>query len=148
MSISMEIRVESALLRATCSGSFSLEEAKRVFLEALHAAVLQGVNKVLFDGRTLTGELPTLERFHLAKFSAESVVQLQGRGLPAGIKFACVLEEPLLDPERFGETVAVNRGLFMKAFDNVDEALEWLEETSEDGLNIVGDGTSETIHPA
>ena len=42
-------------------------------------------------------------------------------------RFAYVLEEPMLDPERFGETVAVNRGMRVRAFDNLEAARAWLE---------------------
>jgi hypothetical protein len=30
------------------------------------------------------------------------------------------------DPGRFGETVAVNRGMLTKTFESIDDALEWL----------------------
>ena len=43
------------------------------------------------------------------------------------IQFAYVLKEPVLDPERFGKTVAVNRGMLVKTFDNLEDALGWLE---------------------
>jgi hypothetical protein len=32
----------------------------------------------------------------------------------------------LRDPERFGETVAVNRGMDVKTFEEMNEAVEWL----------------------
>jgi hypothetical protein len=32
----------------------------------------------------------------------------------------------VLDPKRFGETVAVNRSMWLKSFDNPDDALGWL----------------------
>jgi hypothetical protein len=40
--------------------------------------------------------------------------------------FAYVLKEPVLDPQRFGQTVAVNRGMNVKTFDNVEQARTWL----------------------
>ncbi len=33
----------------------------------------------------------------------------------------------MLDPQRFGETVAVNRGMRIKVFDNPEEAFAWLD---------------------
>jgi hypothetical protein len=36
----------------------------------------------------------------------------------------------VLDPDRFGETVAVNRGMPVRVFDNLEEALKWLAVTS------------------
>jgi hypothetical protein len=37
----------------------------------------------------------------------------------------------MLDPEKFGETVAVNRGMLAKVFDNLEAALAWLEIRSD-----------------
>jgi len=34
----------------------------------------------------------------------------------------------MIDLERFGETVAVNRGAIGKVFTDVDEAVAWLEQ--------------------
>ena len=36
------------------------------------------------------------------------------------------VHEPLRDPERFGETVASNRGMDVKTFEGRKEAVEWL----------------------
>lgn len=148
MTLSLETRLESDTLVAIVHGRFSLQDAQRIFLEAFRAALRQKATKVLFDGQTLTGDLPTLERFHLAKFTAEAVLDLQAQGAPTGMKFACVLREPLLDPERFGETVAVNRGMLVKGFDNLEEARAWLDREPEDAANVNGNGVSESRHSA
>ncbi|MBM4029921.1 MAG: hypothetical protein FJ280_31655 [Planctomycetes bacterium] len=118
----VEIYPESDFLRTDVSGKFSLKEAKRTFLEILDAVTRYKVNKVLFDGRRIVGNPQTMERFYYGEFVAEA-----WRGaLPLVPKFAYVLEYPVLDPARFGETVAVNRGMIVKAFDNLDDALGWL----------------------
>ena len=41
-------------------------------------------------------------------------------------KFAYALKSPVLDAERFGEIVARNRGMKVKAFESVQEAMDWL----------------------
>jgi len=107
-------------------GEFSLEEAKRTFLELLEAVARHQVKKVLFDGRRLTGDPDTLERFYYGKFAADAVLQFKDRGVSPSTQFAYVLKEPVLDPQRFGETVAVNRGMLVKTFDNLEDALGWL----------------------
>jgi hypothetical protein len=33
----------------------------------------------------------------------------------------------MLDPARFGETVAVNRGMLVRTFENPEDALGWLD---------------------
>ena len=126
MSMKIEISFESGLLKANAIGEFSLQEAERTFLEILEAVAQHKVEKVLIDGRQLTGEPKTMERFYFGEFTAMAVAEYADRGVSRATQFAYVLVEPVLDPERFGETVAVNRGMIVKACDNPQAALEWL----------------------
>ena len=126
MSMFLEIRPESGLLNVGARGRFALKEAKRTFLEMLEAVALYQTKKVLFDGRKLTGKPETIERFYYGEFAAQTVVNFTERGVSRATQFAYVLSDPLLDSRRFGETVAVNRGMFVKAFDSLEDALEWL----------------------
>ncbi|MDZ7598144.1 MAG: hypothetical protein U5J82_07610 [Desulfobacterales bacterium] len=122
----LEIRAEAGLLRATATGEFSMEEAKRTFLEVLDAVAHHRAEKILLDGRELKGEPKTIERFLYGSFAAHAVATHLKRGAPRAPQFAYVLQEPVFDPQRFGETVAVNRGMWVKSFDNLGDALEWL----------------------
>jgi hypothetical protein len=127
MSMKLEICPESGFLRVRAAGVFSLVEAKRTFLEMLEAVARHNVVKVLFDGRGLVGAPEAMERFYYGEFAARAVGQSAARGiLSHSTQFAYVLEEPMRDKGRFGETVAVNRGMKVKTFDNQQEALGWL----------------------
>ena len=126
MDMSLEIRPESGFLHVDAMGEFSLQEAKRTFLEMLEAVAQHQVKKVLFDGRGLKGEPTTMERFYCSEFAADAVRQFKDRGVSLATQFAYVLQEPQLDPRRLGETVAVNRGMYLKVFDNLEDALGWL----------------------
>jgi len=126
MSMLQEIRPYGDLLRVNATGEFSLEEAKRNFLEMMEAVALHRSKQVLVDGRTITGNPKTIERFYYGEFSADAVVQHQTRTSSGSVRFAYVLREPVLDPKKFGETVAANRGMLIRVFDNLEEALEWL----------------------
>ena len=126
MSMKLEICPESGFLRVGATGKFSLKQAKRSFLEMLDAVARYKVEKVLFDGRRITGNPDALERFFYAEFAAQSVREYSDRGVSRNTQFAYVLEYPVLDSGRLGETVAVNRGMHFKAFDNLIEALLWL----------------------
>ena len=121
-----EMRPDSDLLRVSATGEFSLEEAKRTFQEMMDAVALHSAKRVLLDGRTVTGNPQTIERFYYGEFAAQTVVRYEERGVSPSTPFAYVLTEPALDPEKFGETVAVNRGMRVKVSDNLEEALEWL----------------------
>ena len=131
MSMILRISAESGLLRVIATGEFSSEEAERTFLEILDAVGRHKTEKILFDGRELKGEPDTIERFLYGKFVADEVVSdIREDVLPFAPQFAYVLQEPVLDPQRFGETVATNRGMWVKAFDNIEDALGWLTSTS------------------
>jgi hypothetical protein len=127
MGISLRICAGSGLLRVIASGEFSLEEAERAFLEMLDAVARYKTEKVLFDGRELTGDPNTIQRFFYGEFVAHAVARyIRERSAPRASQFAYLLQEPVLDPQRLGETVAVNRGMWVKAFDNLEDALGWL----------------------
>ena len=126
MSMMLTMSAESGLLRASVTGNFSLAEAKRTFIEILEAVARSKVEKVLFNGRGITGNPDTMERFYYGEFVAETIGRFATNGVSRGTRFAYVLEEPVRDPERFGETVAVNRGMDVKTFDNDQDALGWL----------------------
>ena len=126
MSMLLEIHPEPRLLRVVATGAFSLGEGKRTFLQMIEAVHLHKREKVLFDGRTVIGNPTTMERFYYGEFAAYTVADLAAAGFSQTTQFAYLLHEPVCDPARFGETVAVNRGMRVKAFDNPDDALGWL----------------------
>jgi hypothetical protein len=133
MSMKLEICPESGFLRVGATGEFSLKEARRTFLEMLEAVALHKVGKVLFDGRGLTGEPEMMERFYYGSFVARAIGESMRRGKLSGpTQFGYVLEEPIFDPRKFGESVAVNRGMLVKIFDNLPDALGWLGIPSAD----------------
>ncbi len=126
MSILLKIHPESDFLKVDAMGRFSLQEAKRTFVEMLEAVALHKAEKVLFDGRKLMGNPRAMERFFYGEFAAQTVASFAKRGVSHATQFAYVLIEPMLDPRKFGENVAVNRGMYVKTFDNLEDALGWL----------------------
>ena len=127
MGMILRTSAETGLLRAIVSGEFSLEEAERNFLEILDAAARHKAEKILIDGREVKGRPSAIQRFLYGEFAAGAVARsIRELGLSRASQFAYVAREPVLDPRRFAETVAVNRGMWVKAFDNLEDALGWL----------------------
>lgn len=122
MELTLRIRADEGLLYATYSGPFSLAEAESTFLQIIEAVEQHKIQKVVVDGRKITGEPSAMERYWYGDFAAKLSRTI--RHVP---RFAYILLPPVLDSKRLGETVAVNRGMFVKAFDNLDDGLKWLE---------------------
>ena len=127
MSLKTEIRIEADYLSVSVGGKFSLKEAERSFLDTLEAVIQHKSMKVLLDGRTVIGKPATIERFFYGKFAANSVKAYKSRGVSPATAFAYVLKLPVIDPQRFGETAAVNRGMHVRVFDNLEAAFAWLD---------------------
>jgi hypothetical protein len=133
MSLTTSMRIESGCLHVVVKGRFALPAAQRSFVDLLDAAVQNGVSLVLLDGRSLGGEPSTIDRFYYAKFAALSVALAKQRHGAFRPKFAYVLKIPVLDPARFGQTVAVNRGMNTKSFETIEAARSWLGIPHEHG---------------
>lgn len=119
------------LLRATVTGEFTLLEAQRTFLEVLAAAAQHGTPKILLDGRAVAGTPATIERYYYGEFVARSVLQYKKTGALGSCQLAYILKEPVKDTRRFGETVAVNRGAWVRVFEDLAEGMAWLGISAE-----------------
>lgn len=125
MAIITQIILEPGHVCLRCEGSFSsVSELLQVFEKAFDAAEKNKRERLLIDGSAITGkDLSTLERFRIGAFLSEL-----NNNLPVNIAaLAVVAPEPLVERERFGETVARNRGVNGRAFTEIAEAIAWLE---------------------
>lgn len=78
------------------------------------------VSKALLDCRKMTGEIKILESFNVVTYGGKM------RGLLS--KIALVGREDQMLPDNFVENVSVNRGVNLKLFTDVEEAIDWLKE--------------------
>lgn len=109
----------------TCSGPYDKASLLDAIDRALKIGVDKGADTVVMDIDNIhVGGRPpdTLERYYLGEMAAK--IQL---GHEKRIFLAVVGKEPLIDAERFAETVAVNRGAYGKVFDEMAEALDWIK---------------------
>jgi len=127
--MTLEISPWAELLRVTLLGRFSLAEAQRKFSEMLAAVSSHGLTNVLVDTRGLAGSPTDDERYAYAAYAAAAVAEFDHRKLDRAPRFAYVMHAPLRDPGRFGENVAVNRGMNVRTFDRPEAAVEWLERS-------------------
>ena len=83
--------------------------------------------KILFDFRELSGNPSTISRFYMSTQFAVKFLKLRLSHRIPVCRFAVLGHHPLVDPRRFEETVAVNNGLPVRTFTNLQQALAWLE---------------------
>jgi hypothetical protein len=123
MSIKYWIRDESAFLRVTAAGICDdLDRLKEHVLAVNSAALSAGLTEVLVDERKMSYHLTTIDSFESGKFVA--------RMSRFGITAAVVYNPDAESDSRFWETVAVNRGAMLRAFDDIDDAENWLRQRS------------------
>ncbi len=102
------------------TGEVTFQEAVALFCGAIAHAREIGVKKLLVSSVGFTGLGPptTLERFQLGKDFAAAA---------GGAVFVAMVARPeMIDPQRFGRTVARNRHMVVDVFTDEAGALAWL----------------------
>jgi hypothetical protein len=127
------IEVRESYIYVNVSGQVSLKsrsgwgEISSALEDVVNTAKNNNVFKVLVDGRGISGKFTTMDRFLVAVFFVKENSRLfAGRLRPMKISF--LADKSIIDPKKFGETVARNRGLRGLVTDNMQEALQWLEQ--------------------
>ena len=119
MAIRFSVSVKGDLLTVKAAGvDDSLEDVQgygKAIVEACHAA---GCVRVLCDETDLEYRLGTMDTFESAAFIAEHA--------PHVARVAIVCGPDQFADASFWETVAVNRGLSVRAFEDVAAAEDWL----------------------
>jgi len=117
--------IKNSYLSVTVSGHFSLSEAKIMYADALEYLLKNNISKLFFDAFRVKGVVTTMDRYYFGEFAAFESLKYIGKGLKK-ISVSICGEEPIIDPRRFGEIVARNRGLNLKVTTNKNESLQFL----------------------
>lgn len=120
-----DIEIRVGYLHAAISGTFTLESAKEVFRGILRTAAGRGESRILMDCTRITGEMTVQDRLQFGMYMAEQQ-QLVLAQLPGGPQVAILAAPPIMDPGRFTQAVANNRGVRMRASESLQELLSWL----------------------
>lgn len=102
------------------SGSVPLEVAMKMAISAIAWCRENNVQKLLVNGLEMH-ELPVPTVSQRYWFVADSASAAK-----AAVKVAMVLRPELIDPQRFGMTVAANRNLNANVFTDEAQATAWL----------------------
>lgn len=121
----LETRVVPPVLYAEVSGGVSVKQARELFGRLLGEYVRTESKCILVDCRRLAGTLSVMERYDLGLQLFDGHLQMieSGRVPP---QIAIVAVPPLFDGGRLMESVAVNRGVRLRAVQTLEEAASWL----------------------
>lgn len=112
-------------LLVTIEGWYSLSNALAFFKYALDQTLIHEKRSLLIDVNKLEGTIPLTDRFIFSETLSGYFIQ---KAVGKINRVAVVGKEPIVDPERFGETVARNRGLNVYVFTDSQQAVQWLTE--------------------
>ena len=124
MSVTITNEIHSDYVEIHCVGEYEIESVLEVYSTAFDLAADENLDAILVDGIALQGPQPTtMERYRMGNYIAQ-------RCLAFGkyVRIAVVSNVHIIDPNRFGETVARNRGGLLKVFTKIEEAITWLKE--------------------
>lgn len=119
MSIQLQTEQKADWVVARFSGSSSsMKELVQHFPQIADECRRAKAKGLLIDFTQVKIPLSTMDRFDLG---AHAVIFVD-----LGIKIACFATAGQLDPERFGELVAKNRGINVRTFADIRTAEDWL----------------------
>ena len=133
MAIQIRDEPKKNYLLIIMEGEYAYSETGSIFDKMLAACEKHQSARVLVDGRKLTGNPTTLERFNFAIQLTVKYFALRMANKIPPIRFGFVANHPIVDPRKIGETVAVNRGLPIKVSTELKDVLDWLNVEEEKG---------------
>ncbi len=112
---------EHGIVEAVTAGEVTAADMHKARQNITEICKKEHITKVLVDDRKVTN-MPSFE--DLFQFGSTFL----NSGFPLYIKVAHVINAASVSDNEFLETVAVNRGANIKTFQNMDNAMDWLNE--------------------
>ncbi|MDB5203314.1 MAG: hypothetical protein JWQ27_2723 [Ferruginibacter sp.] len=110
-------------LLVAASGHYSLDHANDLFKQAIDNGVRYKKRRILIDVALVSGSIPLMDRFYFSEFLASYRIT-HASGIVDSI--AVFGLAGTIHQEKFGETVAVNRGTNVRVFTDYTAAVDWL----------------------
>jgi hypothetical protein len=127
MSIALNTRKESDYLYVEATGTRTPESVLAVASACAVACKEHGCDRLLLDTRRMTGALTTVDTYEVAG----KRLPLLGRGL--SLRVAILVARENKARIQLFEDVAVNMGINLRIFSNVNAALRWLHAGKRSG---------------
>ncbi|HEY2629210.1 MAG TPA: STAS/SEC14 domain-containing protein [Usitatibacter sp.] len=120
MSYHLQIEEHPKYLHAAASGANTAENVLRFLREAYEACLKQQASAVLLEMKFEGPALDTGSIYSVIAQRSDTGKQMR--------KVAYVAQPEREAKSKFAETVAINRGVNVRLFSNVEAARKWLEE--------------------
>jgi hypothetical protein len=122
----LDVERRAGYLYACATGALTVASAQDALREVLAAAARHQQPRILLDCSRLAADWSSEQRYEIGSFLAAEAQRL-GAQLPERPRIAIYAVAPLMDPNRFTQRVATNRGAQVRASDSLQELLSWLE---------------------
>lgn len=124
MTITYQAESSDGLLLVTASGQDDNPEQVIAYGRAvIDLAIRHGAERILCDERQLEYRLGTVDTFR----AAETIAAMA----PRVARVAIVCSPQDFEDGKFWETVAVNRGLHVRVYTDIDKARRWVSKDGE-----------------
>jgi hypothetical protein len=128
MALTYRIEIKPEFLLMTYEGHFESSDTDPVTSQIQQAYVDHKATRVLVDVRKVSGIPTFFDRFDMGEFAARKYFLVRFTDSLEHCRFAVLGHEPFIDPGKFAQIVAVNRGLDAKVFTEMEDAVLWLKE--------------------
>lgn len=112
-------------LYVTVTGEIDVAGAQAVLAEMLGIAARAHQPRILLDCSRVAGTWGPDERYTVGSFIAAEM-ERRASEFPQRPQLAIYAVAPLMDPNRYTQTVATNRGALVRSSDSLQELLSWL----------------------
>jgi hypothetical protein len=127
MALTFKIETQPGYLWMVYEGLYEPSLAGKFTDQILATCKSHQPRKLLIDLLKVEGKMTTMDRFNLSVMAAAKYFGAVFTKKIPSCRYAIVGNHPLVDPNKFEETVAVNQGINVRVFTEMKEALAWLE---------------------
>ena len=126
MPITIRFEHQPNFLHARLEGEYQIQEAIGVLGRVFAECAAGDAHGLLLDVLALRGAPTIMDRYKISLVYAEHTHAIAMARDGRRLRIATVGTPPMTDPTHFGEDVAINRGVNLRVFSELDAARAWL----------------------
>lgn len=120
-----DVEPRRGYLYITLTGELGVAAAEATLAEIFDIAARAHQPRILLDCSRVAGQWGPDERYTVGSFIAAEMERRSSQ-FPERPRLAIYAVAPLMDPNRYTQTVATNRGALVRSSDSLQELLSWL----------------------